>query len=155
MAGIHQYRSGSLIAINAPVNTLGTGVLFTPALRANTTGQAILTGIDRTSLDPNDPNTRWLNRAAFSVPGAFQFGSAAPYQNDVRNPVFFTEALSIVKHVRLHEQINLELRADISNLLNRTSFGGINVNLNDPNFGRPTGVQNGPRIIQMAMRLNF
>ena len=155
IAGIHQYRSGSLILINAPVNTLGPGVLFSAALRANTTGQPIRTGVDRTALDPNNPNVRWFNRAAFSVPGPYQFGTAAPYQNDVRNPPFFTEALSLVKHVKLQERIDLEYRADISNLLNRTSFGGINVNLNDPNFGRPTGVQQGPRIIQMALRLNF
>ncbi len=155
IAGIHQYRSGSLIQIGAPVNTLGTGVLFTPALRANTTGSAIQTGVDRTSLDPNNPGVRWLNRTAFSIPGAYQFGSAAPFLNDVRNPPFFTEALSLVKRFKIRERADVEYRADISNVLNRTSFGGINVNLSDPNFGRATGVQQGPRIIQMALKLNF
>ena len=155
LAGIHQYRSGSLIQIGAPVNTLGTGVLFTPALRAITTGESIRTGVDRTALDPNDPNVRWINRAAFSVPGPYQFGTASPFLNDLRNPPFFTEALSLVKRVKIRERADVEYRADISNLLNRTSFGGVNVNLNDSNFGRVTGVQQGPRIIQMALRLNF
>lgn len=155
IAGIQQYRSGTLIQVGAPVNTLGTGVLFSPALRAITTGQNIRTGVDRTALDPNNPAVRWLNRDAFAIPGPYQFGTAAPFLNQARNPPFFTEALSIVKHVKLSEKGDVEYRADISNLFNRTSFGGINVNLSDPNFGRPTGVQNGPRIIQMALRLNF
>ncbi len=60
-----------------------------------------------------------------------------------------------MKRTRIRERANLEYRADISNVFNRTSFGGINVNLNDTNFGRPTGAQQGPRIIQMALRLNF
>ncbi|MEO7145860.1 MAG: TonB-dependent receptor [Bryobacteraceae bacterium] len=155
LAGIQQYHSGLPIAINAPVNTLGTGVLFTPQLRAITTGSAIGTGAGRTTLDPNNPNVRWLNRAAFAVPGPYQFGTASPYLNDVRNPPVLTEALSLVKRTRIKERVNLEYRADVSNLFNRTSFGGINVNLNDANFGRPTAVQQGPRIIQMALRLNF
>ena len=155
IAGIQQYRSGNPLLLGAPVNTLGTGVLFTAALRANTTGQTFSTGIDRTTLDPNDPSKRYYNRSAFSVPGAYQFGAASPYQNAFRNPPLFTEALSLVKRVKLYERADLEYRADISNVLNRTSFGGINVNLNDPNFGRATGAQQGPRIIQMALRLNF
>jgi hypothetical protein len=155
IAGVQQYHSGLPIVINAPVNTLGSGVLFTPQLRANLTGADITTGIDRTALDPNNPNTRWLNRAAFSVPGALQFGNASPYLTQVRNPPVLTEAISFVKRTTIHERANLEYRADISNVLNRTSFGTINVNLNDANFGRPTGVQQSPRIIQMALRLNF
>lgn len=155
IAGIHQYRSGTLIAIGAPVNTLGNGVLFTPALRANTTGQAISLNTDRTSLDPNDPSSRWLNRDAFSIPGAYQFGNAAPYLNDVRNPALLTESFSLVKRTYIREQMNVEFRADMSNIFNRTSFGGINVNLSDPNFGRPTGVQQNPRIIQLGLRFNF
>ncbi len=60
-----------------------------------------------------------------------------------------------MKRTKIRERADLEYWADISNVFNRTSFGGINVNLNDPNFGRPTGAQQEPRIIQMALRLNF
>jgi hypothetical protein len=75
--------------------------------------------------------------------------------NDVRNPPILNESISLVKRTTLKERANLEYRTDISNLFNRTSFGTINVNLNDANFGRPTAVQVSPRIIQMALRLNF
>jgi len=57
----------------------------------------------------------------------------------------FTEASPIVRH-----RIALYLER-----LHRTSFSGINVNLNDPNFGPPTGVQQGPPFIQMTLGLNF
>ncbi len=157
IAGIHQYRAGTLIQIGAPTNTLGPGVLFTPALRANTTGKPIRSDVNRKDLDPNNPAYRWLNRDAFDIPGAYQFGTAAPFLNDVRNPPFFNESLSIVKRTSFTGEVgrDLEIGADVSNLFNRTVFGGVNVNLADPNFGRVTGVQNGPRVIQMRMRLNF
>jgi hypothetical protein len=155
IAGIHQYRSGTLIAIGAPANTLGPGVLNTPALRAITTGQPIRTDINRTDLDPNNPATRYINRDAFAIPGPFQFGTAAPYQNALRNPIFLNESVSLVKRTKIGERVDLETRADASNVLNRTAFGAINVNLSDANFGRPTAVQNGPRILQVTMKLNF
>ena len=156
VAAVQDYRSGTPIAIGAPVNTLGAGVLYTDALRADTTGQPIRTSTDRTSLDPNNPNVKWLNYAAFSIPGPYQFGTAAPYLTQVRNPPVLSENLSLVKRTYIGERVNLEIRADAANILNRTSFGGINVNLADPaNFGRPTNIQVGPRIIQLAMRVNF
>jgi hypothetical protein len=154
IAGIHNYRSGTLLSI-APANTLGAGVLFTPALRANLTGSAIRSGVSRTSLDPANPDVRWFNRDAFSIPGQFQFGNAGAYLNALRAPMFLTENLSMIKRMLIHESMNLEFRADVSNLLNRTCFGGINVSLTDPNFGRPTAVQNGPRLIQMGLKFNF
>ena len=164
IAGIQQYSAGLPLLINSPVNTLGTGVLFTPQLRANLTGQPISTGIDRTSLDPNNPNAVYFNRAAFSTPGAYQFGNAAPFLTSLRNLPVFSEALSLVKRTTLKERANIEYRADISNLFNRTSFGfqvpsvttsSPSLNLSSPNFGRPGGVLQNPRIIQMALRLNF
>lgn len=161
IAGLHQYRSGMMVLINAPTNTLGQGVLFTPQLRVNTTGAPIRTGVDRKDLDPNNPNVRWINRDAFAVPGQYEFGNAAPYLNDLRNPAFFTENISLIKRTKIGERFNIETRADVSNLFNRTTFGGttnttgINVNLNDPNFGRITGTQQLPRVVQAVLKVNF
>lgn len=155
LSGLQQYRSGTLIQLSSPNNTLGAGVLYTTQLRASTTGQSIRTGVNRTDLDPNDPGARWINRSAFSVPGPYQFGTASAFLNDLRNPPVYQENVSLIKRTSFTESVNLELRADVSNLLNRTAFGGVNVNLNDPNFGRITGVQLGPRLVQLGMKLNF
>jgi hypothetical protein len=156
IAGLQQYRSGTLLQPTVP-NTLAA-YLFNPVLRPNLTGAAIRTNVDRTSLDPDNPNTRWFNRDAFALPGPLQFGTAAAFINDLRTPPVYQENVSLVKrfHVVTGEQpLNFELRADASNVLNRTLFGGINMNLTDPNFGRPTAVQIGPRFIQMGLKVNF
>ena len=71
---MQQYRSGGLILVQAPANTLGTGVLFTQFKKANVGTGPIQTGIDRTSLDPNNPATRWFNAAAFTIPGPIRAG---------------------------------------------------------------------------------
>jgi len=154
LSGLAQYRSGNLLTVNLP-NALAAGVLFARNYRASVTGQSFKTGAGRTDLDPNNPSVRWLDRAAFGIPAPFTFGNAAQFYSAVRNPRVLTENLGIVKRTRFAEGRDFEIRADLSNLFNRTNFGGINTTLNDPNFGRPTGVMTGPRIVQMAMRVNF
>jgi hypothetical protein len=42
---------------------------------------SVLTGQDRTSLDPNNPNSLWFNAAAFSVPAQFAFGTSSQYNS--------------------------------------------------------------------------
>ena len=115
--------------------------------------------MDRTSLDPNDPNSRWINPAAFAAAPLYSLGTAAFYQNSFRNPMFLDERLSIVKRTTLwnndRNPVVLTYRADAFNLLNRTAFGGIVGTVGNANFGRPTGPQNGSRIITMGLRLTF
>ena len=156
VSGLHQYRSGTLLQPTFP-NTLAAS-LFNPALRVNLTGSSIKTNVDRTSLDPDNPSVRWFSRDAFSLPGTQQFGTAAAYLTDLRTPPILSENMSIIKRFQFltgDQPFNFELRAEASNIFNRTLFGGINVNLTDPNFGRPTGVQLGPRFIQMGLKINF
>jgi hypothetical protein len=119
----------------------------------------IRTGVDRTSLDPNNPSSRWFNSAAFTAAPAFTLGNAAFYYNDFRQPAVFTESLALVKRTTLFEArenpIVLTYRADAFNLLNRTNFGGVVGTVGNANFGRPTAPQNGARIITMGLRLEF
>ena len=159
ISGAQVYRKGTLIWLNTPGNPLGNGVLLAPVTKAMVGTGPIRTGIDRTTLDPNDPNTRWFNPAAFRPAPAFTMGDAAFYYNDFRQPAVFTENLSIVKRTVLFEAdnnpVSLTYRADAFNLLNRTNFGGVVGTVGNPNFGRPTGPQNGARIITMGLRLEF
>ena len=133
--------------------------LFAPVTKAMVGTGPIRTGIDRGTLDPNNPSTRWFNPAAFTAAPPFTMGNAAFYYNDFRQPAVFTENLSIVKRTVLFEADNnpvvLTYRADAFNLFNRTNFGGVVGTVGNPNFGRPTGAQNGPRIITMGLRLEF
>lgn len=159
ISSIQQYRSGGLILIQAPVNTLGTGVLFTNFKAANVGTGPIRTGIDRTELDPNNPSTRWLNPTAYTVPGQYELGNASRYHTQFRNPPILIENFSIQKRTKFpvggDRTVDLTYRADAFNLFNRTNFGGIIAAIGNPAFGRPTGPQQGPRLITMGVRLEF
>jgi len=51
-------------------------------------------------------------------------------------------------------RVRLQFRADAFNPFNRTNFG-VNGAVGNPNFGRATGPQYGPRIITMGVRAYF
>lgn len=159
ISSIQQYRSGGLILVQAPSNTLGTGVLFTQFKKANVGTGPIQTGIDRGSLDPNNPSTLWLNASAFAAPGQYELGNAAHYYNDFRNPPLLIDNLALQKRMKFpvggDRTVDLLYRADAFNLFNRTNFGGINGLIGSPNFGRPSGPQQGSRLITMGVRLEF
>jgi Carboxypeptidase regulatory-like domain len=158
IADTHQYRSGALIALTC-TNTLGNGVLFTDARMCNANGGAILTGQDRTSLNPNNPNSLYFNAAAFSVPGQYNFGTSSQYNSQFRQPPVLTDNIAIIKQLLVWpsgdgSKLRLQFRADAFNPFNRTNFG-VNGTVGNPNFGRATGPQYGPRLITMGLRLYF
>ncbi|HYM11661.1 MAG TPA: hypothetical protein VEU62_13070, partial [Bryobacterales bacterium] len=157
LSGLGQYRSGGLIQIITPGNPL-SGPIFAPLTKANSTGLPIRTGISATDLDPNNPNARWFNYAAnspFATAPAFNLGATSIYNSQFRNPWYRYEAISLAKSFSLWERVSFQYRANAFNPFNRTDFGGINGTIGNANFGRPTGVQVGPRAITMELRLMF
>lgn len=158
VSGLQQYRSSGLIQVSAP-NTLGNGVIFSRYKKANIGSGPIRTGADVTSLDPNDPSSRWFNAAAFTIPGQYQFGNSAMFYSDFRNPYVRFENISIVKRTNFRYSENrgviLTYRADMFNIFNRTAFGGTNGTIGNANFGRVTGPQVGARAITMGLRVEF
>lgn len=170
---IGRYVSAGPLDIVAP-NTLNAGTLFTQYKKANLTGISIRTGIDRKTLDPNNPAIRWFgcspeaiasrpgafqcaaNSTPFSIPGEFEFGKAAQFNSAFRNPPIFTENISIVKTFKItgDGRVRFVYRADIFNLFNRTNFG-VNGTIGNADFGKATGPQQGARIITMGGRLEF
>ena len=67
VASIQRYVSGGLPPGTVP-NSLAS-VLFNGGKRANPTGQAVRTGVDRTDLDPNNPDIRYFSASAFALAG--------------------------------------------------------------------------------------
>jgi hypothetical protein len=158
IADTHQYRSGSLIALNC-TNTLGNGVLFTDARMCNANPVNISTGQDRTSLNPNSPSSLYYNAAAFSVPSQYSFGTSSQYNGNFRQPPVFTDNIAIVKQLAVWPtgdgmRVRLQFRADAFNAFNRTNFA-INGVVGNANFGRATSPQLGPRLITMGVRAYF
>jgi trimeric autotransporter adhesin len=158
IADTHQYCSGALIGLTC-TNTLNNGVLFADARMCDQNSAAVLTGQDRTSLDPNNPNSVYFNAAAFSVPGQFSFGTSSQYNSKFRQPPVLTDNIAVIKQLLVWptgdgSRVRLQFRADAFNAFNRTNFG-VNGAVGNANFGRATGPQLGGRLITMGVRLYF
>ncbi len=169
VGGIQRYSTPAPIRI-ASQNTLAP-LLFTRGRRANYTGTALRANGSRGDLDPNNPGVRWFTpctaagntcvngTAPFANPlQDLEFGSAPWYDTRLRNPRTLTENLSLLKTFNVvhigENAVQFRYRADFLNLFNRTNFG-VNGNFLDPNFGRATGPQQGPRLITMGIQAEF
>ena len=99
----------------------------------NANGGAVLTGQSRTSLNPNSSASVYFNSAAFSIPGQYSFGTSSQYNSKFRQPPIFNDNAALIKQITLVPKgdtnlIRLQIRADATNLFNRTNFavnGGV------------------------------
>ena len=74
-----------------------------------------------------------------------------------RNPGFINIDASVIKNNRFHlfdDEMNLQLRFEFFNVLNRVNLQGIHSDLNDPNFGKSDSTF-APRVIQLGARFVF
>jgi hypothetical protein len=62
--------------------------------------------------------------------------------------------LSIVKHFKIREGMNVELRGDAFNVLNHTEFQNPNVSPTSASFGQISTTYD-PRVLQLALHLQF
>jgi hypothetical protein len=68
-----------------------------------------------------DPNTTFvLNPAAWTNPAPGQWGTAAGYYADYRYQRRPGESMSLGRNFRIKERMNLQIRADFTNIFNRT-----------------------------------
>lgn len=153
---IMQYRSGVPLTIGAP-NTL-SNILFNGRKSANPGNVPLETGVNRTDLDPNNPDIRYFNPGAFVAPGQFELGYASERQRNFRQPPVFQENLSLVKNFTLWNRtdnpVRFIARADAFNIFNRTNFR-VNGSVLSANFGRAGSPQVGQRRINVGLRIQF
>jgi hypothetical protein len=147
LSGVGAYSSGFPLAIST---TNLHSYAFTGGLRPNLTGQQIRAAQGSGEFDPR--RDAYLDRAAFAVPGALQFGNAPVYLHE-RQPYFIQESFGAFKDTRIGERITHQFRLEMSNPFNRVVFGGPSTDLSAANFGRIGGQGNGPRVIQFGMKL--
>ena len=151
----------------APIVTATTGVPFTTTSGTDKS----LTGVnnDRPNLigNPYAHTTNrllWLNPASFAFNTAGTYGNTRPFQ--FYGPHYTDVDGALVKLIPLHEQTQLEARAECFNCLNHT-------NLLDPGWSNNNGaISNGsssfssstfgvinqanqPRILQLSLKVNF
>lgn len=161
VTAIQNYSSGT------PLQILSSdGVSINPSVHAD-----IVPGVKQTvplnGLDVIN-GTLYLNENAFTDPPvspnngwATQLGTAPRFLTHVRSPGHESEDVGFIKDTRLNERVNFQIRADMFNFLNRTGRGGPDTSLGDGlpsqggTFGLIFGPDHGPRVIQVAARLNF
>ena len=119
----------------------GTGT--TGTIRANVTGQPVhgssISGI-------------YLNAAAYTAPIAGQWGDAG--RNSIEGPDQFSLNSAFARTFRLKGRYNLDIRADITNLLNHVVFSSWVNTVNSTSFGEPSSA-NAMRSLQFTTRLRF
>jgi len=145
--------------------TLSIGFPFTPQIGSNWSGDGDTRNPDRPSVNPSftgprllgNPN-RWFNPNAFVLPVAGTYGNLG--RGTLTGPGLAETDVSLFKNTSLSERINLQLRAEFFNLLNRANFGTPNPIIFaggtiSPSAGLITSTTTTSRQIQFGLKLIF
>jgi len=98
-------------------------------------------------------NHQFLNAACFPAPALGELGNAP--RVPVSGPDFVNSDFSAIKDFRLHGETGLNFRAEFFNLFNHTQYGMPVNDLNALGFGAVNSTVNNPRLVQLALKLNF
>ncbi|HAK55546.1 MAG TPA: hypothetical protein DCP38_08705 [Acidobacteria bacterium] len=147
----------------AGIFTAESGAPFTvallPEIDNSNTGRAALGfgANDRPSLSGNaalrDPSAAaWFDTDAFTFPAFGSFGNAG--RNILDGPGYQNLNLAVLKLASLSEGVNVQLRLEAFNVLNRVNLGLPDVFLGSPTFGRILTA--GPaRRLQLGLKLIY
>jgi carboxypeptidase family protein len=94
----------------------------------------------------------WFNTGAFQHTQPGTFGNVG--RNTLQGPAFQQWDFSAMKMIPIHENVNLQFRAEFFNIFNNVNFVLPNNDISSPNFGYITAAQPG-RIVQLALKLLF
>jgi hypothetical protein len=94
----------------------------------------------------------YFNTAAFATAPQFVIGTAS--RNPVRGPAYRDLDMALVKHTKLWEQADLELRAEMFDVTNTPAFSQPNGSFGAAAFGSITSTTTDPRVVQFALRLS-
>ena len=151
VSGVHRYQSGTSFGVGGCSQTMAGG----GAARCSyVPGQVLM----NPNFDPTDPNSPYLNRAAFVQPANFTFGDVPATISQIRQPNQLSEDLAASKNFNFgsSEKNIIEFRASAFNVGNRHLLGGLNTAINNSNFGTFSNPQsNLPRNLQFSLRVSF
>ena len=137
-----QLTSGSGLPLSPrfPLAVAGTGV--TSTVRPDYSGAPLYAA----------PAGFFLNPAAFVAPAAGQWGNAG--RNSITGPRTFTLDASLSRTFRMGDRLNLDLRIEAANALNRVVFPSWNAIATSSQFGLPNPA-NTMRTVQTSARFRF
>ncbi len=135
---------------------LATGTPFTARVLGNQadTGGTGSVGSGRASATglPLDCCGLFFNPAAFTIPGAGQFGNAG--RNTIEGPSTFSLNASLGRSFNLTERRRIEFRLESTNLTNHVNITSLSTVVNATNFGLPLAAGQ-MRSFNMLVRLRF
>ena len=145
--GITTFQAGFPIRLRSAPNRSGS---FGGGSRPNSTGQsAKTTGPAQARLG------EWFDTSVFTAPASFTFGNLSRTLPDVRAHGINNYDFAVFKNTELRESTTLQFRAEFFNLFNRVRFGFPGQVLGPAQFGVVSSQINDPRLIQLALRLNW
>jgi hypothetical protein len=101
--------------------------------------------------------TNWFNKAAFSVPAAFTFGTAGRAIPNVMSDGMFDLDLSLYKTFAIKERYKIELKGEAYNSTNTPTFDVPGREVTNALFGvvTATALNPRPRSVQLSLRFTF
>jgi hypothetical protein len=155
-----QYQSGNPLTVGTSIDS--SGYLFNGTIRGDVVSGQPLTVPLTGHLDvATSTGIQYINPKAFAEPPSTangvvaRLGTSPRYFGNLRGPYQPSENLGIFKRFPFGEGRHVELRADMFNLFNRSGLGDPVTTVGDPQFGQIIDVQQGPRQIQVALRITF
>ena len=148
-------RISSGYLINAPTGAFSTGV--NPKLDNPTKSQWFNTcTVNAAGLRTNCASA--TQTVAWTIQPAFTLNeyNGSTYLPGVRTHLPVDLDLSLFKSFSIREKAHIEFRAEAFNLSNTPAFGAPNTSVTSSSFGVVTLTQtNDPRLLQLALKLNF
>ncbi len=102
---------------------------------------------------------KWFNTACFTAPSAFGFGDEPATDPTLRGQGLTNFDLALFRKFNIRERYVVQFRAETFNLANHPRFANPGTTLGTTYFGvvtaGATSQQNSPRLVQLALRVNF
>mgnify|MGYP005852058859 CR=1 FL=1 len=152
IAGSHFYSSGYPLGLGN--NSAVAGVVFAGRNAAHVTTH------EGWAMNHSKPD--WKGNDRYFQPRSFfpaqpndRQGNMTRYNPKVRQPWNFNENFSLAKTFNFTEAVRMDFRWELFNAFNRFRPSPGSTNMDDPNFGRVQGQLNGPRRMQLGLKLYF
>ena len=149
IAAVHHYQSGTPLGVSCGQNLFGAG-----AARCVYVGGQSLYNAD---WDPTNPNSPYLNKAAFVQPANGVFGNVGAIIPGIRNRKQLAEDLALSKTFKLRsEKKPWSSAASAFNIANRHLLSGLGTNPTASTYGLFSNPQaNLPRNVEFSLRFKF
>jgi hypothetical protein len=112
---------------------------------------AVLQGLD--NVDGVQPISTYARTLGLSQPLLGNYGSLGRNSHRLNGEINFD--WNVNKNFQFSESVKFQIRCEIYNVFNNTSFYNVNRNITNPAFGQYTATGQSARFMQMAARLLF